>query len=1566
MKLTTRIRALSWLLMAAMLLTLLPVGSHAAGTLWTKVELADIQATDTIAITMTSGGTTWVLPTTAEGTKNQPLANITGTIVGSTLSIEAESSTVGWSIAPAEGGYYIMAGESYLYVTATNNGVRIGKTASVWNLAGGYLSAPDSTAALRYLGVYNGTDWRCYKTYDGSSNIAGQTLSFWRLDAGAVVEPTEPGVTEPAAPGAWVKTELTDIQAADTVAITMTKGGATWILPNTAAGTKGQPLADIYGIVTGSTLSTDANAASISWTVKATEGGYHIMSGEKYLYITVANNGVRIGNTACIWDVASGYLTAADPNGTVRYLGVYIAGLDWRCYTSTTGNIADQSLDFWVLDTETSPDEPQPSEIAPTEAPVLSMVSIGEALAGAEGEVFAVEGAVTLIDGRNIFIQDDTGAICVRMDTAPTDITLGTTILGVGTRGTYNGLPQLGSATYTLSGGVELTPRDRTIGELTDRDICAYIRLTGVEVTAFDDNGGTYTRPNITLSDGTNSIMLFKAVTDKTDGINWDIQVGDIVDVNAALSFYGTDYQLRNTWASEITKVEQEEDAVAPLDDFQMVAQWVTGETVAEIGSETIAAQCQEMGITDIYLLVKNEAGLLEYQKTQYTGLLARTDRDILQEMLDAGHSAGLRVHAWIPSLQDAAFAATNPTTAMTHYDGSQNTAYIDPYNSAYLAYMTALMQELAAYEIDGIHLGDLHYGDLLLGWSETDFASLEEMGASADGVKYLISKTFYPDNLPTGEALDGNYIYDQYNAGNADAQLISEYRRNNLVDFAISLTEAARAANPDLILSAGIPAEAALNEARGGLHHGNNYADYPGLFDYVCPKAEGLYGSQAAEAARAVIAQGNLAVIGLDAYDAPQGITSPQLMANVEAVREILKDMNYADNLLGIALYRGSEFGYAKVIYDQSVKSITVRIINPDPTRSYSRIRIEPQKGLTLVAGTFGQGLSPAATVELAADRSYISYTGSELLGPNSSCTLTLAYAGTLDISQPAAMVSVAFEEESRAYHVYRDVADEDMPEKNGIIAEKGGLYYYINGTLGLDAGLIRIGEDYYYITADGKAVTGEYTITKTNDLMPAGDYVFGADGRLQGAVQPEDPGESLWKKVAFAHIQPTDTVAITMSKDGVTWVLPNTGKGNNKQPLADILGTISGTTLTAAADASAVSWNIVATEGGYYIMAGESYLYVIANNNGVRVGSTVAVWNITDNYLTAPDTAATPVVRYLGVYNSQDWRCYSSINSNITEQTLEFWKLTDGESTEPTEPDPNAKNGIYLENGLYYYYINDEIQYSAGLVFVDGSYYYIRSGGYAAIGEYWCTNTNGITAEGFYIFGEDGKMILNDSSKTGIYYEGGKYYYYVNGEIQFGAGLVYVDGYYYYIRSGGYATVGEYYVSNTNGLMPEGLYTFGNDGRMIIQENLKNGIILENGLYYYYIDGEIQYAAGLVFVDGAYYYIRSGGYAAIGSYWVTNTNGITQEGFYIFAEDGKMILTDTSKNGIYYEDGLYYYYVDGEIGFGAGLVLVDGYYYYIRSGGYAAVGQYYVSITNGLLPEGMYTFGEDGKMIR
>ena len=189
-----------------------------------------------------------------------------------------------------------------------------------------------------------------------------------------------------------------------------------------------------------------------------------------------------------------------------------------------------------------------------SETPEPTIVPISTALAGADGTEFTVKGVVTLLDGKNVYLQDATGGICVRMSANFTDLALGDTVIGTGAKSVYNGLTQLGSGTYEKSSGMTLTAKETTIGALTTADIGTYIALKGVEVTEVYDNNGGYSTPNITVTDGTNTIQLYKAVVGKTDGA-WDVQVGDTLDVKAAVSVYNTTLQLRNTVADEITKV---------------------------------------------------------------------------------------------------------------------------------------------------------------------------------------------------------------------------------------------------------------------------------------------------------------------------------------------------------------------------------------------------------------------------------------------------------------------------------------------------------------------------------------------------------------------------------------------------------------------------------------------------------------------------------------------------------------------------------------------------------------------------------------------------------------------------------------------------------------------------------------------------------------------------------------------------------------------------------------------------------------------------------------------------
>ena len=99
-----------------------------------------------------------------------------------------------------------------------------------------------------------------------------------------------------------------------------------------------------------------------------------------------------------------------------------------------------------------------------------------------------------------------------------------------------------------------------------------------------------------------------------------------------------------------------------------------------------------------------------------------------------------------------------------------------------------------------------------------------------------------------------------------------------------------------------------------------------------------------------------------------------------------------------------------------------------------------------------------------------------------------------------------------------------------------------------------------------------------------------------------------------------------------------------------------------TLAGDiAENLKWNLSIGEDGYTFYPNgetESWLYCTNTNNGVRVGTNENnVFTMTpEGYLYNNATS-----RYIGIYNRQDWRCYTYINNNIKDQTFAFYKRVD-----------------------------------------------------------------------------------------------------------------------------------------------------------------------------------------------------------------------------------------------------------------------------------------------------------------
>ena len=158
--------------------------------------------------------------------------------------------------------------------------------------------------------------------------------------------------------------------------------------------------------------------------------------------------------------------------------------------------------------------------------------------------------------------------------------------------------------------------------------------------------------------------------------------------------------------------------------------------------------------------------------------------------------------------------------------------------------------------------------------------------------------------------------------------------------------------------------------------------------------------------------------------------------------------------------------------------------------------------------------------------------------------------------------------------------------------------------------------------------------------------------------AVFAESGGSSVssWSKTDIANINDGDEVVVVMN-NGEDYALYDKN-GTSSAPTATPI-TVSNNQI--ASPSSELIW-VVGKSGDnltfYQDDTKKAWLYCTSTNNGVRVGTNdnkIFTIDATSGYLKNTATS-----RFVGVYNSQDWRCYTSTTTNIGNQTLAFYKKT------------------------------------------------------------------------------------------------------------------------------------------------------------------------------------------------------------------------------------------------------------------------------------------------------------------
>ena len=492
-----------------------------------------------------------------------------------------------------------------------------------------------------------------------------------------------------------------------------------------------------------------------------------------------------------------------------------------------------------------------------------------------------------------------------------------------------------------------------------------------------------------------------------------------------------------------------------------------------------------------------------------------------------------------------------------------------------------------------------------------------------------------------------------------------------------------------------------------------------------------------------------------------------------------------------------------------------------------------------------------------------------------------------------------------------YRFGADGKINMTTELVDENGTLYYYQDGKRTANAGLAMYNGD-IYLVGEGAMVTKNVTryVSRTNGLKPVGIYTFDADGKLvtyNGIVD------------GYYYVDGIKTAAGMLLIDGNYYFAENGGKlkmnvvswcsRNN-----DLLP--SGT-YRFGADGKIIMTTELVNENGtlYYYQDGKR-----TENAGL------AMYN-GDIYLVGPGAMVTKnATRYV-----------SRTNGLKPAGTYTF----------------DAEGRLVTYNGIVdgYYYV-DGIKTAAGMLLIDGNYYFAENGGKLKVNVVsWCSRNNDLLPAGTYRFDSEGRIIMT----TELVNENGTLYYYQDGKRTANAGLAMYNGDIYLVGEGAMVRKNvTCSVSRTNGLKEPGVYTFDADGKLVTYNGIVDG--------YYYVDG-IKTAAGMLLIDGNYYFATTGGKLKVNeSSWCSNNNGLLPAGTYRFDAEGKIIMTEA----VVEENGTLYYYKDGRRINKAGLVSYNGAIYFIADGAIAATNTtMYINKTNGLKPAGTYTFGADGKLV-
>ena len=488
-----------------------------------------------------------------------------------------------------------------------------------------------------------------------------------------------------------------------------------------------------------------------------------------------------------------------------------------------------------------------------------------------------------------------------------------------------------------------------------------------------------------------------------------------------------------------------------------IVGEWLWASTVYNLGAdgaEKIADNCAEMGITDLYLLVKGTNGTVYYAKEDAVNPSgaprAYTDRDILQEVIDAAHGKNIRVHAWITSANDKEYKLAHPEEGRWQFIRGRDNNYISFLSENFIDYSKRVAAEIAAnYDVDGLHFDYIRYNHAANGWGPEDREMLtREAGGTGLDKGYGLTREEYNElvidaartfGYSIAKNDEGYYEYSkdtaapdymEFKADNVSlfkahadnepgASAFVRMRCELVENYAAEVIDAARAMNPKLAISAALMPEGAYqgdfnvsgsdSNSFALVHYGQSYRAAASLYDYVCPMLYtgdfGASGQWAAALVENAIDAGNRVIAGLQSFSPS---TSEMLRQDIDAISPL-----FSGKMKGIALFRNGMFNYVKTTVNAKNCTMSVKIVNArDADYSLGYAKIELQDGLMITGITGLSGGLSGADAEISEDGRSVVLTGFILPYGYHDGTVTFKYSGKYEDGKNATFTVSGAEE--------------------------------------------------------------------------------------------------------------------------------------------------------------------------------------------------------------------------------------------------------------------------------------------------------------------------------------------------------------------------------------------------------------------------------------------------------------------------------------------------------------------------------------------------------------------------